>query len=272
MAALLGAVALAQEAQPAFEVASIKRSPDVMAMSIYSGVPVGDRWLVQFATLPMVLRSIYGANYQLPGQIVGGPSWFETDRFHISAKFQGNPPNEQLRVMALNLLADRFSLKTHVESRELPAYRLELLRSDRALGPQLRRIDVDCEAHLADQRRAKIPPAAAAVGAMPLCVTGGNTAPISIVESGGISMAQFANRISTHAKRPVVDRTGLAGYFTLKLEFAWEQPLQTSGSDVDNPAPLLAVALQSQLGLRFRDARERYQVLVIDSVKQPTED
>jgi uncharacterized protein (TIGR03435 family) len=106
---------------------------------------------------------------------------------------------------------------------------------------------------------------------MPVCVTGGNAAPTSIIESGGISMSEFARRLSTHAKRPVVDRTGRAGYFALKLEFAWEQPLRTSG-DSEVTAPLLAVALQSQLGLRFREARERYEVLVIDSVKQPTED
>jgi uncharacterized protein (TIGR03435 family) len=115
---------------------------------------------------------------------------------------------------------------------------------------------------------------------MPACVTNVTVAPRSRIESGGMTMAELASRVSQAANRPVFDGTGMSGDFALLLEFTWEQARSfgssssaLSGNAATDPAelPFLSVALQSQLGLTLRGRRASLGVLVIDSAQQPTE-
>ena len=107
-----------------FEVASVKpnKSGDRNGGSF---VQPGGRYTATNITLRALLRSAYGVH---PAQIAGGPSWVNSDRFDITAKAEGNPPTQvfrdQARLMVRTLLADRFKLIVHKETRELPVYAL----------------------------------------------------------------------------------------------------------------------------------------------------
>lgn len=66
------------------------------------------------------------------------PSWFSSDRFDVEAKADGNPTEEQMWSMVRSLLADRFKLRVHLETREVPVYALVVARSDGVLGGGIR--------------------------------------------------------------------------------------------------------------------------------------
>lgn len=121
--------------KPSFEAASIKPNA-----SGKDGGSIGPRGAALLAT-NVTLESLLVYAYSPPGglflrqQIISGPAWMGTDRFDIEAKTGENEhvPNTQMRVMMQSLLEDRFQLKAHRETRELPVYDLVPIKG----GPQL---------------------------------------------------------------------------------------------------------------------------------------
>src|SRR5262252_2565118 len=131
--AVLGAQLLAQ--RPTFEVASIKRNLSGNEGS-RGRIQPGGR--VSFTNEP--LRRMILDAYQLQEfQLVGGPDWVRTDRWDVVAKADGDPPIIQVVEMVRTLLADRFQLVTHRETREAPIYALVIARPDHQLGAELHR-------------------------------------------------------------------------------------------------------------------------------------
>lgn len=268
--------------KPAFEVVSVKRSPRPNGpMMILTGAVEGDRWRSTNSTLRLLIRQAYSADYPLEGQIVGGPSWMETDRFDILANMAPGTTSTDMQAMVRSLLADRFKLRVHREMRELPVYALVPARPDGRLGPQLKHLSVDCDALRAAQLKGEAPPMPrpAAGGPPPDCFTGiGLAGGVSTIESGGMNMANLASSLSSAAGRPVLDRTGLKGFFAVNLTFATEPnavsalggpPRGVSIAPVD--APSLTRAVVDQLGLRLETRREQTAVLVIDGAEPPTD-
>lgn len=128
----------AQKDGPSFETATIKESAGP-AMGTFAP----DRFSRPNITLSLLL--VYA--YQVSAfQIVGGPDWVRDRRFDVQAKAESRPTADEMRVMVRRLLAERFALKTHVETRELPRYALVLARDDRRLGPRLLASKFDCPA------------------------------------------------------------------------------------------------------------------------------
>jgi uncharacterized protein (TIGR03435 family) len=259
----------APPAEPVFEVASVKpnRSGDQGA-SI--GIRPGGQVVVTNNTLRNIVRNVYGIqNYQ----IVGGPDWFDRDRFDIVAKAgDPNATPEQLQTMARRLLADRFKLVVHFETREVPVYAL-VVQSPGRFGPQMRPAAFDCSTQGAGP-----PPAGTAIPAWPpnrpLCGT--RTTPGRLI-AGGVLMADLARNISNFAGRLTTDDTGLTERFDLFVEWTPDQlppPGQLPPGLPAPPtdAPDLFTAVQEQLGLRLDSRRAPADVLVIDSASQPTPD
>src|SRR5688572_33264047 len=123
---------------PTFEVASVKPTkPSVPLQFVRSP----GRF-----TMRAPLRVLIQNAYQLlqDAQVVGGPSWWTSDRFDIVATVAGNPPPEQIPLMLRALLADRFKLVVHTETRELPIYALVLAGRDGKLGERIRPAAFDC--------------------------------------------------------------------------------------------------------------------------------
>ena len=122
----------AQQVAPAFEVASIKPQTDPRPRR---GASPPDRFIDPDTTL----RGLIEYGYELTAtQIVGGPEWGASRRFAVNAKATGTPSRAEMRLLVRALVAQRFNLKAHNETRELPVYVLERVRPNGPLGPALR--------------------------------------------------------------------------------------------------------------------------------------
>ena len=268
----IGAMSQAPAPGPAFEVASVKPNKSGEVGGSF-GVRPGGQVVVTNNTLRNIVRNAY----QLQNfQIVGGPEWFDTERFDITAKaVDSNPTQQEFQSMVQRLLADRFKLVVHRETRQSPIYALVLARSDGTRGPKLTPSTTDCLALAAAAARgATPPPAPPNPNGRPLCGT--RTLPGRIL-AGGVTMDDLARNVSNFAGRMTLNRTGLQGRFDLELEFTPDQlpPEGTLPPGLPKPpadGPSLFTAMQEQLGLKLDSQRGPVDVLVIDSADRPTPD
>ena len=254
-------LAAQQPAVPAFEVASIKPQTDLRPPR---GVSSPDRFNNPNATL----RGLIEYAYELTEtQIVGGPEWIASRRFAVDAKAAGTPSRAEMRLLVRTLLGQRFNLRAHSETRELPVYLLERVRPGGPLGPALRVTPTsECAApvvSLGQQREPGSPPACGVLSASPERIT-----------ARGVAMSQFSRNIRdmggmTGVDRIVIDRTGLDGYYSFELSYRPTETAQLAGG-TDNPT--LFDALREQLGLKLTPTRAPVDVLVVDSATLPTAD
>jgi bla regulator protein blaR1 len=289
---------------PSFEVASVK--PNTSGdRAVRISMQPGGRIVAANVPLRELIRMAYGLQ---DFQIVGTPDWAESERFDINAKAEagapafggmvpGGPPGP-MQLMMQSLLAERFAMRTHPETREQPVYHLVVARSDGRLGPKLRPSSVDCSARVG--RGAMAPPQGGSPGPSPGPPPGplqggratpprpGEPQPCSFmigpgrIEAGGMPLSQLATVASQRVRRVVVDRTGLTGPYEFTLEFAPDQaalgaekgPTIDPGgaAPVPSDAPSFVSALQEQLGLKLESNRAPVDVLVIDHVEHPTPD
>jgi uncharacterized protein (TIGR03435 family) len=136
-------LAQTSEPKPSFDVISIKPSPPLGTGPLrLGGGPQGDRFTMNSATLRMLLQIAFqrAGNMSLAGQlqIVGGPSWMDSERYDIQAKTDcsgGTYSRDRLQLMVQSMLEDRFQLKAHRETRELPIYNLVVTKD----GPKLKK-------------------------------------------------------------------------------------------------------------------------------------
>jgi uncharacterized protein (TIGR03435 family) len=278
-----------QAPTPTFEVASIRPNKSGDGGTRIGGPP--GSFNATNATLRSIISVAYASPQPLPlTQIEGGPEWLDSERFDVTARYDaalvgtgggggpgaqaGSAPPPQM-LMLRALLADRFKLKVHTETRERPVYALMLAREDGRLGSKLSKSTVDCQAMAAAARAGGTPPAQPPTSATgrPLC---GLRMGFGIFSGGNVSMIGFANALSKFADRPVVDRTGLTGNWDLELEYRPDQlPQLPPGAPAPNfnpDAPSLFTALQEQLGLKLESQRGGVDILVIDSVERPAPD
>jgi uncharacterized protein (TIGR03435 family) len=262
---------------PAFEVASVKQNKSGENNGMMTGLLTS-----RFTATNVLLRNFIIFAYQIQGfQLEGGPSWIASDRFDIVAKAEGNPPPQvpggppgPHRLMMRALLADRFKLILHHETKEYPIYALVTAKLEKTLGPEMHRSDTDCAAIAAAINRGGAPPPPASPGGRPLC---GFTARPGGLAVGGFPVSQLAASLSQVLQRMVVDHTGLMGNFDLTLTWTPDQVPQGPPGGPDRPpidpnGPSLFTALQEQLGLKVESTKGPVDVLVIDHVEQPTPD
>jgi uncharacterized protein (TIGR03435 family) len=229
----------------------------------------------------MPLRALITFAYQLqPFQLVGDPSWLRNENFDIVAKMEGDPAPvppgqgpDPLMLAMRTLLADRFKLTVHRETREMDIYALVVARSDGTLGPNLTRTTTDCQALMAANRGGP-PPTPPGPNAPFLCGMRGTLGRLTV---NSMPMNLFANNLSQRMQRVVVDRTGLTGGWDFELTFAPEAPAGPlpPGAElppVDPNAPSLVTAIQEQLGLRLQSTKGPVEVLVVDAIERPTSD
>lgn len=253
---------------PAFETATIKESTGPSP-----GVRAPDRFSRPYITLSQLLIYAYGV---LEFQIEGGPTWVREQYFDVQAKAEGRPAADQMRMMVRRLLAERFNLKTHIETRDLPRYALVMTRSDRRLGPRLKRSAIDCPAIVAARGPDYRPPTFPGPlqpGDPPRCalmVAAGGGSMTMFVE--GQPMPEIARLLQPQAGRIVLDKTGLTGTFDMQLETEPRLPpgFPADAFGVPREGLSLFTALPEQLGLKLESERGPVDILVIDSVDPPT--
>jgi uncharacterized protein (TIGR03435 family) len=183
--------------------------------------------------------------------------------------------------MLQDLLEDRFKLRAHRETREMPIYALALARSDGKLGEGLRVSTVDCAAMRGRGRGGRMGPPGGRgdgpppPGERPQC--GMRVAPNQVM-AGGVSLTQLTQMLSQFTQRIVIDRTGLTGNFDIDLTFTPDRlpqgppPPGAPPINIDPNGPSLFTALQEQLGLKLDSERAPVEVLVIEHVERPTPD
>ena len=275
----LRAQAQVPERPPSFEVASVKENRSGDLRSPMRTEPGG-----RFTATNVLLKFLIAEAFMGPqpvhlfSRIVGGPDWINSTRFDIIAKasteFRSSPegPPNELVLMLRSLLEDRFKVRTHRETRELPVYELVVARADGKLGPQLRQSTANCDGPPPPRQPNEPPPCGAMRGP-------------ARVMAGGIPMRRFAEMLTaimavgTPASadgRLVVDKTGLSGRFAFSLTWTPDQIPAVAPppgiQPVDPNGPSLVTALQEQLGLKLESAKGPVEVLVIDSVERPTPD
>ena len=270
---MLGTALTAQQDAPAFEVASIKPNVSTNAGVIQTN-PNGRLTVTNTSLRALILRA-YGIH---DSQLMGAPSWIATERFDVNARTAAPPARGPSAFPPLlrALLIERFKLRTHDEMRELPAYVLTFARSDRRLGAQIRATEADCSGarqlavdEIRAQARDGWPPCGVA---FMVSFVDSADAPVKVrMRRSAITMKEFATALQASVDRPVVDRTGLEGFFDLEYSFA-QQPASNVAGGADSNQPMLIVALEEQLGLKLESRRADVPVVVVDSVERPTAD
>jgi uncharacterized protein (TIGR03435 family) len=274
IACLLGAGVTAQS--PSFEVASIKRNTAGQNGGMLRILPGGRVTVTNFS-----VRQLINFAWQLAGfQVIGGPQWTSDDGYDVVAKLEGEytpvaPGTGQvdpLQFAIRNLLADRFKLKTHRETREMDVYNLVLARPG-THGPKLIQSPMDCAAQAKAARgRSGPPPPPSRPPALgtPYCGIFGGPGRL---RSGGLNANMIAQSFEPMAGRMVVNRTGLEGSWDFELTYA--QPQRGLGPDAPAADPNAAdffTAIQEQLGLKLESGKGPVEVMVIDGVERPSED
>jgi len=248
---------------PAFDVASVKPNRSgVVSMSI--GPLVGR----DFSAENVPLRELIRYAYQQPDfQLVNVPAWAASERFDVRARTGDVSPSISAgeapdRLMLRALLADRFKLAIHAETREVPTYALVRSRRDGQPGPARRATETDCAALKEASRGA--PPV---VNDGLRCGFRNNGTGLFVANA--LDMSAFARFLSGQVQRVVFDRTGLKGEWDFRLTWTPAR-LQDAGAQSDGPS--LFTALQEQLGLKLDSTKGPVDVLVIDGVERPTPD
>jgi uncharacterized protein (TIGR03435 family) len=266
---------------PRFEVVSIRpASPDAQGGGFR--LSPGGRLVWTNTSLNGLVAAAYQRHTWDTRDIIGGPPWFNKERFDVIAQAVGGlPPVDgdgfpsQLLAMVRGLLEERFGLVAHWEKQERPIYNLVLARADRRLGPQLVSVTVDCPAVAAAAFAGK--PTSARPGRGQECNLSLTSDPGSL-QANAITIGVLARVLgSSGAGREVIDRTGLSGTYDVDLLHLPEWP--AGGVSVDPLArdprfegrPGLFTALQEQLGLKLEAGRGLVDVLVIDRAERPTE-
>jgi uncharacterized protein (TIGR03435 family) len=209
-----------------------------------------------------------------PFEVRGGPDWLLSDRFDINATAGRDASVSEVRAMLRTLLAERFQVRTHVEQRPGPAFRLSMVRPGR-LGSQLRRSEADCDAGAVVQMRevrSGVDGRCGFFGPAPTAPIGSNRAYQAL---RGMTMDEFAVMLSAHLGRHVINSTGLSGAFDGDMEFTAEimlPPPPSGPNPFDGTAlPSIFSVLPQQLGLRLEQTEAPQAILVIDHAAHPTE-
>lgn len=244
----------AQQSQPdaietaSFEVASVKPNNSGSQSS-------GTNWQSsgRLIATNVTLKAVIANAYEVRTFQIEGPGWLDADRFDISARFPEGTPDRLRPAMLRALLASRFGLVAHFDTRERAVYALVPLRSDRRLGPQLKQSQLVCSG------------SAPSGGFCGLNTSVGNAG--GRIIGGGLPMDRVAAALANFAvDQTVINRTGLDGAFDFELLFS------RLPSNERPDAPSIFTAVQEQLGLKLEPARGPVQFLMIDKVEQPTPD
>lgn len=249
----LGQADAASAKAPAFEVATIKPVEHDAKSGRYIVMQGTNRFVEKDYTLKLLIAAAYDLN---PKAISGGPAWMESDHFDILALTPGDkrPGHDEQMAMLRTLLADRFQLTFHRESKEFSIYALEIAKGGAKIGTGLR----ESKATATDP-----PQLISTVYPQKLVLPARNA-----------TMADFVSLLQRAVlDRPVVDKTGLTGRYDFDLEWAPDET-QFGGevpvAPTDAQSPPFFTAIEQELGLKLEATRGPIEALVVDRAEQPS--
>lgn len=223
--------------QPAFDVASVKVGGPTQGDLIYinTGKILNGTVTLGNATLSDCLKFAYSLTTE---EQIAGPDWIRQKnvRFDITAKAAPETPADQLMTMLQGLLKERFQVTLHMEQREMTHYELVIGKN----GPKL--------------KESTVGPGEA-----------NGAARLDGIRSNRMQMNKLAMLLSRMTRMPVLDKTGLTGFYQFDLRYANE----VSHIPEENPAgPSIFAAVQEQLGLKLESKKGPVEVLVIDHAEK----
>jgi uncharacterized protein (TIGR03435 family) len=223
--------------QPAFEVASIKPNTTGESGSNWNVSPGGVR------VVNMSLRHIIQAAYSVQDYQYSGPGWLENERYNIDAKPETKAESgNQILLMLQTLLAERFKLVVHRESKPVSGYALIVAKSGLKINP------VEGEGwNLNSQKRD------------------------TKLTATHIGMPQLATFLARLLSQPVVDQTNVTGRFDFVLEFADPRPNRAETGDGIAPLPSIFTVLSEQLGVKLEGRKVPVEMLIVDRAERLTE-
>src|ERR1017187_7008649 len=235
---------------PTFEVASIKpTNPQTRAIGMFT-YP-GGRMIITKYTLKMLIHEAYGVN---DSQISGGPTWTNEEMYDVEAippasseasKFspptRKTAPTPEMLLMLRSLLADRFQLKLHKDSKLGPGFAL-VVGSHGAILNETKNHDAFKVVSYGRTDKADRP---------------------DVIDAENASMPMFAAWLAREFQCPVLDQTGIKGDFDFKFEYASDTSEPDSG-------PSLSSVIQEQLGLKLVSIKAPVEILVIDHAEKPS--
>jgi uncharacterized protein (TIGR03435 family) len=227
-----------QAPAPAFDVATVKMGGPVEAngnININTGKILNGVVTLSNATLSDCLKFAYSLTTDAQ---LAGPDWINQKvvRFEVTGKAAPETPDDQLRLMLRTLLKERFQLTMHTEQREMTHYELVVGKN----GPKLKESTVG---------------SGEATG----------TARLDGIRSNRMQMNKLAMLLSRMTRMPVLDKTGLTGFYQFDLRYANE----VSPAPEETPAgPSIFTAVQEQLGLKLESKKGPVEVLVIDHAEK----
>jgi uncharacterized protein (TIGR03435 family) len=235
---ILALAFLLTQSPPSFEVASIKPNK--------SGArAIGNKFEPQRMSWTNVpLKNLIQAAYHLQSyQLLGAPVWASADTWDLDARTESPATMQQKMEMLQTLLADRFQLKFHRETRDLPQYKLVLAKS----GPKLQ------PAKESDQDATRV----------------GR----GLIQNPHMTIERLAGFLQGELGRPVLDETALTGSYSVKLEWIPDEGQPNSQGAIpsaDSTGPTIFSAVQEQLGLKLEALKGPIEVLIIDRVEKPS--
>lgn len=252
---------------PSFDVISIRpRTADAPRGSV-SNAP--DRFGRSNVSVAQLMEYAYDVR---DFQIIGGPGWLRSDRFEVSAKAETAVSPAQMRLMVQRLLADRFGLRVHRETREMETYGLVTARRDGRLGEKMKASERDCGPII---DAGNVQPPRAGDGPPPCAWFVALLNGYARLRLTGIRVPRFASVLEPMAARKIVDRTGIDGTYDIEFDFLPDAGLL--GLQIPNATalqqsdiPPLATAIQDQLGLKLESERSQVDVVLVDDVQAPT--
>jgi uncharacterized protein (TIGR03435 family) len=276
-----------------FEVVSVKPSnsnPSGPLAGAPKILPAGGRFVATNVPLRLLVRAAYSLQ---DFQIVGGPSWQLSRKFDINAKAEDTSiPMDAMRPMLRALLADRFKLKVHTETKEMPVFALVIARRDGQLGPKLKASTDECPDRKVQQQQMVDAIARGGLGALAtLMPRPGETRSCSIafapagpgmmsIRATGQPIAVMVPLLTQLMQRSVRDSTGLVGLYDWELTFSLQMLAELATQvgvaaapvAADSDALPLPTTLREDLGLRLDSQTGPLEVLVIDSAEMPMPD
>jgi uncharacterized protein (TIGR03435 family) len=268
---------LASVSKPEFEAASVRpddsdqQEPPTFPFAADDSYPIPITLLRADFTLDTYIAFAYKL-WETPNLrhdlLAGQPNWVGEQRYRIQARIPENATKDQVRLMMQSLLAERFGLKVHFKSQEVPVLVLSMKKRG-VLGPGLKN-------HI-DGPVCPPPETAVAGDVFPsLC---GDTqmksdGPLALVGARNITLDKLASFLGTYGflngefDHDVIDETGLQGHYDYTLRFARKNSANDPEKDV---GPSLVEALRDQLGMKLTSKRATVQRLIIDHVERPSD-
>jgi uncharacterized protein (TIGR03435 family) len=234
------------------------------------------------------LKALLMRAFNLKAYQIAGPAWMESERYQITAKISPDATRERIALMLQSLLADRFQLRAHLESRNLPAYTMVVAGNGSKLK-EATSANQQAPAHAFPNLRMgldgfpELPPGAQLLRSYEI-VVGGSDGQVYKLWARHETTAQLADRLSSHLSRPVLDRTELTAQYDFALTWSSESAggvvprtdpppdeIDVHQNPILSDVPSIFTAIQAQLGLRLQETKAALSVLVVDSVdKIPT--